>query len=159
MPSKAPPSGPKVKQALRQLGRQIRAQRKALKVSAVGASEAAGVSRMTLNRIERGEASVTMGAYLNVILALGLELSLEGFIDSSNSDDKLTVDSKIRISDYPQLKKLAWQLEKSTQLSPQEVLNIYERNWRHIDFKKMKAEERKLLQQILSLFGKEKPLV
>jgi transcriptional regulator with XRE-family HTH domain len=36
---------------------------KALKVSATTAAEAAGMSRMTLHRIERGEPSVTMGAY------------------------------------------------------------------------------------------------
>jgi len=35
--------------------------RKALRVSATVAAEAAGMSRVTLHRIEKGEPSVTMG--------------------------------------------------------------------------------------------------
>lgn len=70
MPRPAPASGPKVKKLLCQLGLQIRSRRKNLKVSAVSTAEAAGISRMTLNRIERGEASVTIGAYLSVLSVL-----------------------------------------------------------------------------------------
>jgi hypothetical protein len=47
---------------LRQLGQEIRERRKQLKLSAVATSEAAFISRMTLNRIEKGEPSVTLGA-------------------------------------------------------------------------------------------------
>lgn len=76
MPAQAPPSGPKVEKALRLLGERIRERRKMLKVSAIATAEAAGVSRMTLYRVERGGASVTIGAYLNVVSVLGLELEL-----------------------------------------------------------------------------------
>lgn len=158
MPAKAPPSGQKTINALQKLGRQIRAHRKAYKVSTVGAAEAAGISRTTLSRIEKGEPSVTMGAYLNVILSLGLELKIVDAI-SATKKQTLSKDSKIKISDYPQLKKLAWQLKDTKTLSPKETLNLYERNWKHINLKELTEDEREFITQLLTLFGKERLLV
>ena len=64
MPAKAPPVPLHVTNQLEALGRRIRAQRKQQKVTATDAAEAAGMSRMTLHRVEQGEPSVTMGAYM-----------------------------------------------------------------------------------------------
>ena len=72
----APATGEIVAARLLALGEQLRAQRKRLGVSATTAAEAAGMSRVTLHRIERGEPSVTMGAWLNAAAALGLELGV-----------------------------------------------------------------------------------
>ncbi len=161
MPSQSPPFGKNIKEFLRLLGKQIYVRRRMIKVSAVSTAEAAGISRMTLNRIERGEASVTMGAYINVIFVLGLELSL---IDvkqiniASNSND-LKKDSKVSISRYPQLKKLAWQINKKREITLKEALSLYERNWRHIDIAELNPNEQKFIQNLLTLFGKERLLV
>jgi transcriptional regulator with XRE-family HTH domain len=54
----------------------IRAHRKRLGVNGTTTAEAAGMSRVTLYRIERGEPSVTMGAYIGALDALGLELEV-----------------------------------------------------------------------------------
>ena len=62
MPATAPATGEIAAARLLALGEQLRAQRKRLGVSATTAAEAAGMSRVTLHRIERGEPSVTMGA-------------------------------------------------------------------------------------------------
>ncbi len=161
MPAKAPPSSPKLKKVLLHLGQQIRARRKGLKVSAIAAAEAAGISRVTLDRIERGEASVTIGAYMNVISALGLELQLfdPKLKTKSTAKLNLTQKSKISLSTYPQLKKLAWQIKQTQTLSPEEALNLYERNWRHIDLNAMDSKELKLIQELMALFGTEKLLV
>src|SRR3990167_1511363 len=59
---------------LQALGAQIRSQRKALRLSATVTAEAAGVSRVTLHRIEKGEASVAIGAWCNALAALGMTL-------------------------------------------------------------------------------------
>lgn len=158
MPSKAPPQGTQLNKALRQLGQQIRLRRKTLKVSAVVTSEAAGISRMTLNRIERGEASVTIGAYLNVISILGLKINLA----SANPDQrasKLKPPEEIRIADFPQLKRLAWQLKGSTKISAEEALDLYERNWRHLDQRKLNTRERELINALLVKFGRSNLLV
>lgn len=58
------------------LGQKIRSQRKALRITATATAEAAGMSRVTLYRIEKGEASVTIGAYLNAMAALGLDFDI-----------------------------------------------------------------------------------
>ena len=74
MPAKLPFIAGDSVDILLALGQQIRAYRKALRISAAAASEAAGMSRVTLHRIENGEAAVTMGAYLNALTALNLKL-------------------------------------------------------------------------------------
>jgi len=160
MPATSPPSGPRLKKLLRDLGKGIRDRRKKLKVSAVAAAEAAGISRMTLNRIEHGEASVTMGAYLNAISVLGLALDLsEAQLKKNELRSIFKIPEKIRLADYPVLKSLAWQLKGTTVVSAQEAFDIYERNWRHVDLEKMKSREKELIQGLIVTLGKGKLLV
>ena len=76
MPAKAPDPGEVAAARLQDLGERIRAHRKRHKINATTAAEAAGMSRVTLHRIERGEPSVAMGAYMSAITTMGLELEL-----------------------------------------------------------------------------------
>lgn len=41
----------------------------------------------------------------------------------------------------PQLKRLAWQVHGAETLRPAEALDIYERNWRHVDKAALQAHE------------------
>lgn len=157
MPAAAPPRGSQLKKALRQLGQQLRLRRKLLKLSAVATAEAAGISRMTLSRIEGGEASVTLGAYLNVISVLGLEIGLRDPKVAAPMTD--IVPKKIRLADYPQLKKLAWQLGDTVEVSAEEALDLYERNWRHVEEKKLSSEERLFIKSLLAKLGRSGLLV
>ncbi|MCM2277899.1 MAG: helix-turn-helix domain-containing protein [Oligoflexia bacterium] len=161
MPAAAPHIGTVIENRLRELGERLRARRKQLGISAVATAEAAGMSRVTLHRIERGEPSVTGGAYVSVIFALGLELEL---VDPRGRKRKrgaraAAVPPEIRLADYPQLRRLAWQLKKTTVISPEEALKIYERNWRHVELKKMDSREREFLEALLAAFGRERLLV
>jgi transcriptional regulator with XRE-family HTH domain len=156
MPAAAPPNGPKIKKLLRQLGRDIRSRRKELKLSAVTTSEAAGISRMTLNRIESGEASVTMGAYLNVISVLGIRLELR---DPNLHSESFELPDKIRLAEYPQLKRLAWQLKGAAELTAKEAVNLYERNWRYVEQNKLTARERQLIKGLMAKLGRKRLLV
>ena len=63
MPARTPIIASAAAEKLIALGKRIRAHRKARRISATTAAEAAGMSRVTLHRIEKGEPSVTMGAY------------------------------------------------------------------------------------------------
>lgn len=158
MPSKSPPNSANLKKTLGRLGQQIRMRRRALKVSAIAASEAAGISRMTLNRIEGGEASVTLGAYLNVISALGLAFELnDPKLRSKVANIK--VPKKVRLDEYPGLRRLAWQLKDKTEVTPEEALDLYERNWRHIEHDKMNSKEQGLINALLAKFGRKGLLV
>jgi transcriptional regulator with XRE-family HTH domain len=157
MPAPSPRVGPTATKALKALGERVRMRRKALGLSSVTTSEAAGMSRVTLHRIERGEPSVAMGAYAGVIDALGLTLDVRD--PKERRPSKNALPTVIRPADYPQLEKLTWQLKKDQRLSPSEALALYERNWRHVDQKNLAAKERKLIDALLEAFERERLLV
>ena len=163
MPARAPPSPAHVAAKLVALGERIRERRKALKVSGVDAAESAGMSRLTLQRIERGEPSVTMGAYLGAATAVGLELELVDPRERSRRGDgtrgKAPFPARIRLADYPQLKKLAWQLHGVATLTPEEALGLYERNWRHVDTAALDPAERALVNALAQHLGGGRLLV
>lgn len=157
MPSKSPTPTNAVAAQLTLLGQQIRTHRKALRVSASTAAQAAGMSRVTLHRIEGGEPSVTMGAYLNAMAALGLSLDLVKpaavAANKLEDDRKGWIPARVRLADYPQLKQLAWQVQGTDELTPREALDIYERNWRHLDLPTMQAPEQNLIAALRLALG------
>jgi transcriptional regulator with XRE-family HTH domain len=159
MPAKAPPVGEVLAARLKVLGERIRAHREQQKVSATTAAEAAGMSRVTLHRIERGEPSVTLGAYLSAIDAVGLQLELRDPNAPPAPAAIAGVPARVRLDDYPQLKGLAWQLHGVDDLGPEEALSLYERNWRHIDHARLGPAERALVQALVKQFGGGRLLV
>lgn len=161
MPASPPPIPQAVADRLALLGEKIRAQRKALKVNATAAAQAAGMSRVTLHRIERGEPSVTIGAYLNALAVLGLDFEVFAPAATEREKTYLTgwIPARIRLDEYPQLKQLAWQVHADT-LTPAEALSIYTRNKRHIDERVMDERERELVKALhLALDKPDKPHV
>lgn len=67
---------PVVQRLLRQLGENIHLARLRRRFPAAIVAERAGIARNTLRAIERGEPSVSLGSYANVLLSLGLEKDL-----------------------------------------------------------------------------------
>ncbi len=160
MPATAPTTGETLAARLLALGEQLRAQRKHLGVSATTAAEAAGMSRVTLHRIERGEPSVTMGAYLNAAAALGLALGVvEPQPPPPGRGQAASAPKRIRLADYPQLARLAWQHQGTSDVTPAEALSLYERNWRHIEQGALAPHERALIQQLVASLGGSRLLV
>lgn len=157
MPAKSPIIASITKAQLISLGQQIRAHRKALRISATTAAEAAGMSRVTLHRIEKGEPAVTMGAYVNAMAALGLNFGLVAPAESVKADVAANregwIPARIGLRDYPQLTQLAWQVHGVETLSPKEAWDIYERNWRHIDEQALAVSERQLIAALRLAFG------
>ncbi|MDG2357141.1 MAG: transcriptional regulator [Polaribacter sp.] len=64
---------PKHKVILEQLGQNIKLARKRRKITAEQLSERASIVRMTLYQIEKGNPSVAIGAYFNVLRVMGLQ--------------------------------------------------------------------------------------
>lgn len=153
--------------SLLSLGAQITARRKVLKVRAQSCAGAAGISRVTLHRIEKGEPSVNVGAYLQVCEALGLHLALLPLGSQElRQGKKLKKESAsnndmphIRIQDYPQLKALAWQLKADMLLTDDEAIGIYERNKRFLDLNQIDDQERVLMKRLIATKGMERLLV
>ena len=67
---------PKLKALLQAFGENIHLALLRRRLSSTMLAERAGMTRMTLRSIERGEPTVSLGAYSNVLFSLGLEKDL-----------------------------------------------------------------------------------
>lgn len=155
MPAHAPPISEDHAATLAAWGRCIREARRRHGISAVAAAEAAGMSRATFHRVERGEPSVTIGAYLSAIAVVGLVIDVlvpgGSTAAAERADGGVTpagVPNRIRLVDYPQLARLAWQRSGAAEVTPAEALALYERNWRHVDEAAMAPAERALVRAL-----------
>ena len=70
--------------ALRKLGQDIRDARRRRRIPAAILAERASISRMTLNKIEKGDAGVYIGNYAAVLFALGLVNRLADLADPTH---------------------------------------------------------------------------
>ena len=154
MPAAAIAPGDQKRLAL--LGERIRTARKRQRVTAVAAAEAAGISRVTLHRIERGEPTVAIGAWVAVATALGLAFD---FLDAKAAAGTAKLPKKIRLREFPQLKQLAWQLQGVDDVTPQDALDLYERNWRHLDRAALSDHEAALIEALSRELGGGRLLV
>lgn len=93
----------------------------------------------------------------NVIVALGVELQF--FVKNKGSKRTSELPPKIRKADYPELKRLAWQIKDTTELTLGQVMSLYERNWKHIDKEKFTEAEKKFIEQLLEQRGRRDFLV
>lgn len=155
MSKSAPPLPESLARQLETLGALLRQRRKSLKVNATAAAESAGISRVTVHRIEKGEPSVTMGAWARLGAALGLSLAVQepSAPQASPHDPSAWVPVQIALAEYPQLQSLAWQVHGLETLTPLEAFDIYERNARHLDMQAMQPEERGLWQALQAAFA------
>ena len=64
---------PRFQKTLDLLGENIKLARKRRKLTTIQVAERAGIDRTTLYQIEKGNPSVSMGAYFNVLRVLGLQ--------------------------------------------------------------------------------------
>jgi transcriptional regulator with XRE-family HTH domain len=74
---------PRLVKILKGLGENVKLARLRRKLSAQLVSERAGISRSTLWQIEKGNPTVALGAYIQVLFALGLE---NDFIEIAKDD-------------------------------------------------------------------------
>ena len=159
MPASTPTVTQRASSALQVLGQTIRARRKALGVNATSAAQSAGMSRVTWHRIENGEPSVTMGAYLNAMGVLDLDMEVAPAQEKNKPQAPVShedwIPARVRLADYPQLKRLAWQVHGTDTLTPMEALSIYERNVRHIDPDAVEPHERQLMAALQRGLGNE----
>lgn len=79
-------SGPPipVRRALRKLGHDIRDARRRRRIPVAIMAERASISRMTLNKVEKGEPGVAMGTYATVLFVLGMADRLADLADPKN---------------------------------------------------------------------------
>ncbi len=85
MPSKPPVIFPQEQMLLSHLGERLKLARLRRKLSNTVVAQRAGVSRSSLYKVEAGDAGATMGTYLRVMTALGLEADIQNLA----ADDKV----------------------------------------------------------------------
>jgi DNA-binding XRE family transcriptional regulator len=98
-----------VVRALRKLGHDIRDARRRRRIPVAILAERASISRMTLNKIEKGDPGVSAGAYTTVLYSLGLADRLADVADPR--DD--TVGLELEEERLPQRIRLARRKEPS----------------------------------------------
>ncbi len=64
---------PQHQRILEQMGENLKLARKRRNLTTIQVAERAGIARSTLYLIEKGDASVAMGSYFNVLRVLGLQ--------------------------------------------------------------------------------------
>lgn len=70
-----------VVRALRKLGHDIRDARRRRRIPVAILAQRASMSRTTLNKVEKGDGGVSLGAYATVLFALGMVERLAGLAD------------------------------------------------------------------------------
>lgn len=75
---------PKYQKILEQVGENIKLARKRRKLTTLQVAERAGIDRTTLYHIEKGNSSVSVGAYFNTLRVLGLQ---DDFLKLAADDD------------------------------------------------------------------------
>jgi hypothetical protein len=95
-----------VVRALRKLGQDMRDARKRRRIPVSILAERASISRMTLHKIEKGEAGVSMGNYATVLFALGMVERLADVADPSHDNvgrqlEEERLPDRIRLSRTP----------------------------------------------------------
>jgi transcriptional regulator with XRE-family HTH domain len=105
---------PSLQRLLAGLGENIRLARLRRRFSATMVAERAGIARNTLRAIERGDARVTLGAYVNVLLCLGLEKDLK-FIAYDDELGRKLQDANLPIkARAPKLQNKSKSIKKKT---------------------------------------------
>lgn len=154
-------------QRLSELGERLRLARLRRKLSAQAVADAAGITRVTLHRLESGSPAATLGTLAKVMDALDMASDLvllarddaagHQLLDAALPPRRTSAPPRaIRLSDLPHLHQVAaWHLpDEETTLTPEEALNLYERHWRHIDPTKITGKEATLLRQLTRTVGK-----
>lgn len=96
MKTKTPRPFPSVDRQLKAFGQRLREARLRRDISTVLFCERMNVSRDTLNRLEKGDASIAMGTYLRALRILGMDKDFEAVAQNDELGRKLQ-DAKLLV--------------------------------------------------------------
>jgi transcriptional regulator with XRE-family HTH domain len=83
-----------VSRALRKLGHDIRDARRRRRIPVAILAERASISRMTLNKVEKGDPGVSLGSYVTVLFVLGMVDRLADVADPRHDTVGLELDEE-----------------------------------------------------------------
>lgn len=83
------------RRALRKLGMDLRDARRRRRISTAVMAERASISRMTLNKVEKGNPNVALGIYAKVLFVLGMTDRLAELADVRHDRVGLSLEDEI----------------------------------------------------------------
>jgi transcriptional regulator with XRE-family HTH domain len=83
-----------VRRTVRKLGQDIRDARRRRRIPVAIMAERASISRMTLNKVEKGDPGVSVGTYATVLFVLGMAERLGDLADPRNDTVGLTLEEE-----------------------------------------------------------------
>jgi transcriptional regulator with XRE-family HTH domain len=97
---------PKVRRSLLKFGRDLSVARKKRNLTVAMMAERLGVAKATYLRIEKGDPSVSMGAYAMTLFVLGFGDALTDLVDPGTDDQGLLLDldrlpKRVRVKKEP----------------------------------------------------------
>jgi transcriptional regulator with XRE-family HTH domain len=127
MAKKTSPLLPSTDELLRQFGDRLRLARRRRCLSAKQMAERAGMAPMTLRSLERGGSGVTIGAYLAVMQALGIEKDLD-LVASADPLGRQLQDLRLPASKAAVLKPALYASPRQTQRVTPQARGVAEAN-------------------------------
>lgn len=125
-------------------GVQLRAVRQKAGLTQEQLAARAGLTRQKVIDLEQGRPGVALATFIAALEVLGVDLDLTQLQQRG---------PRIPLSDYPELRQLAWNRGGAEWISEPEALALYERNWRHVDPGQMPPEEQALLDYLVRKHG------
>lgn len=137
--------------------REVRIER-GLSISEVAA--AMNVDPAQVSRFEGGSTNPTMATIRRYADAVGATFHIETrrWVDTDENPPP-QAERTVAVSRYPQLRIICWQLGPDAELSEQEALSRYEREWRHVDTAALTDTERSFIEHLAQRYGGGKLLV
>lgn len=83
-----------VRRALEKLGNDIRDARRRRRIATTILAQRASISRSTLNKVEHGDAGVSLGIYATVLFILGMIDRLSNLVDAKQDTVGLDLDAE-----------------------------------------------------------------
>ncbi|MCY4052348.1 MAG: hypothetical protein OXE98_00540 [Hyphomicrobiales bacterium] len=83
------------RRALRKFGADIRNARRRRRIPTMVMAERASISRMTLNKVEKGDPNVSLGIYVKVLFVLGMNDRFAELADTSHDSIGLSLEDEI----------------------------------------------------------------
>ncbi len=135
------------------LGARIRLARKCRGLSAAHLAAEAGITRVTLTALE-AKGRATLSTLSKVLAALGMSSDIELLVQDALP--QTFGEAGLALTDLPHLREVAtWHIrDPGLRLTPTEVFSLYERNWRHVDPKKIVGVEALILERLIHTVGK-----
>ena len=125
--------------AIRQLGGALRVARLRLGLTQAVVAARAGIHRQKLIQVEQGRPGVAIAAYAAVMDTLDLIPTVKAV--------------EVRLNDYPQLRRLAWNRHGVDAIPERDALALYERHWDLVDAELMDPQEQRLLRRLVHKHG------